>query len=180
MLHLCVCAHCCCLTGVNYALIRHAFFCSIYIALLGQHRRQIDECRQWCSAVNCYVVQRLVPILASRNAIGDTHKHTITRMHAYKCTRRKRTNHNEIEKGVIPIPNIVDAVLIVVHNLQHFFSHLLNRIALNGMESRRLSVVCFYIIAAAQIITLFVPGFRNHSSSLPFLAPFRANFGAVH
>lgn len=89
MLHLCVCAHCCCLTGVNYALIRHAFFCSIYIALLGQHRRQIDECRQWCSAVNCYVVQRLVPILASRNAIGDTHNHSHACIQMYTAKKDK-------------------------------------------------------------------------------------------
>lgn len=60
-----------------------------------------------------------------------THMHSLACMHTNVSA--KRTNHNEIEKGVIPIPNIVDVVLIVVHNLQHFLLHLLNRIALNGI-----------------------------------------------
>lgn len=155
----CVCALHYCLTGVNYALIRHAFFCSIYNALLAS--TIVVKLMVQYSVANG-AVPCLVPILESRNAIGDTHihTHTLTIMHSLACmhtnVRQKWTNHNEIEKGVIPIQNIVDAVLIVVHNLQHFFPHLLHRIALNGIAQ----IVCgfsLHIIACvAQIITLFV------------------------
>lgn len=115
--------YCCCFTSVNYALIRHVFlrlYCTAH-----RHRLQLmhfiivysvmqRNALQFCSISRIeQCLRRQKNVISHRNA----HIHMHACMHAYTKKTGSNTNHNGIEKGVTPIQNIVDAVLIVVHNL---------------------------------------------------------------